>query len=82
METAAHHEPAAMRKSPTMTVHKSAKTAAAEVVEFVDVAAPVPEAREESKMPVSTEVRGKSPANEARDEPEAADKAASAPIKK
>ena len=49
-----------------MTVHKSAKTAAAAgVVEFVDVAAP--EAREESKI-VSTGVRGESPVQEGRDE--------------
>ena len=69
-----------MGESPAMmTVNKSAKTAAAGVVEFVNVAAP--EAREENKI-VSTEVRVESPADEARAEPEAADEAAAAPPKK
>ena len=63
-----------------MTVHKSAKTAAAGVV---DVAAPAaPEAREESVEIVSTEVRGESPVQEARDEAAAANEAASAPLAK
>ena len=68
METAARPAPAATGGSPAMmTVHKSAKTAAAAgVVEFVDVAAP--EAREESKIVSAVGVRGGSPVQEGRDE--------------